>query len=68
MTRMGATYWHRRASLDMGSRGVLEGTLLLDVELVTAQADGNSFDRLRTVLRSAKREESSERIIEWKES
>lgn len=52
----------------MGSRGVLEGTLLLDVELVTAQADGNSFDRLRTVLRSAKREESSERIIEWKES
>jgi hypothetical protein len=50
----------------MGSRGLLEGTPWLEVELVTPQDKQNLLNGQRPMLRLAKKKEWSNRIIDCK--
>jgi hypothetical protein len=57
LTRMGATYWHRRASLDMGNRGVLEGHAM-----VGSLGLGSSWQRVRLLRLTKKRDQTVEQL------
>ncbi|OSS44948.1 hypothetical protein B5807_09240 [Epicoccum nigrum] len=54
---MGATYWHRRASLDMGNRGVQEGHAM-----VGSLGLGSSWQRVRLLRLTKKRDQTVEQL------